>query len=171
MDLVFGIIFNLLLISVAFAAASFAPWVPIRRKDLERVVRLADLKPGETFYDLGCGDGRIVFAVAKRTQAKAIGVELAFPFYAVCILRKWLTRSRAQFLWRNLFKVNLADADVIYVFGMPKSLAKKFKEKAEKECKKGARVISYVFPIEGWTPVLRDRPTEKDMMIYSYVIS
>ena len=170
MHFVFGLILNLLLISVGIAAVSFAPWVPMRRKDVARVVRLANLKRGEVFYDLGCGDGRTVFAVAKQTEAVAIGIELAFPLYLFCLIRKWLTRSRAQFMWRNLFKVSMAKADVIYVFGMPKTLAKKFKDKVERECKPGTRILSYVFMVEGWTPVNKDRPTDKDSSIYTYVI-
>ena len=67
-----------------------------------------------------------------------------------------------------MFKLNLKNADVVFVFGMPKTLAKKFKEKVERECKPGARIISYVFPVEGWTPVVKDRPTDKDMTIYLY---
>jgi cyclopropane fatty-acyl-phospholipid synthase-like methyltransferase len=37
---------------------------------------LADLKPGEVFFDLGAGDGRTVIMAAKEFGARAVGVEL-----------------------------------------------------------------------------------------------
>ncbi|MEK7105567.1 MAG: hypothetical protein AAB865_02710 [Patescibacteria group bacterium] len=165
------IIIILILISFAIAAVSFAPWVPARKKDLKRVVHLANMQPGEVFYDFGCGDGRTVFAIAKETQATAIGVELALPLYLFCRIKKFLTKSRAQFRFGNLFKMSFKDADVIYVFGMPKPLAKRFKEKVETECKPGTRILSYVFEVDGWTHTLKEKPSEDDMVIYYYVLS
>jgi cyclopropane fatty-acyl-phospholipid synthase-like methyltransferase len=41
---------------------------------VEAALDLAELKPGETFVDLGFGDGRMLFAAAKR-GAVAMGVE------------------------------------------------------------------------------------------------
>lgn len=43
------------------------------------------------------------------------------------------------------FKKDFADFDIIYLFGMPESIAKKILPKFEKEAKKGTRLISYVF--------------------------
>ena len=170
MHLVLILFLNFLLLSVAIAAVSFAPWIPMRRRDVGRIVQLAKLQPHEVFYDLGCGDGRTVLAVAKETMATAIGVELAFPLFAVCKIRQWLGGSKARFYWRNLFKINLADANVIYVFGMPRNLADRFKNKLKSECKPGTRVLSYVFPIEGWTVLSTDKPGQKDMVIYLYQV-
>lgn len=157
--------------TTGIAAASFAPWVPMRKKDLARALKLADLQPGEVFYDLGCGDGRVVLEAAKIDGVKAVGVELAMPMYVICLLRKVLSKSRARFRYGNLFHQSLADADVIYVFGMPASLADRLKKKIEAECRPGTRIISYVFLITGWTPESHDRPTETDNSLYRYIIS
>ena len=35
------------------------------------------MKSGDTVYDLGCGDGRILITAAKRFNAKGVGVELS----------------------------------------------------------------------------------------------
>ena len=54
-----------------------APYVPSPAPVVERMLTLADLKPGETVYDLGCGDGRIVIMAAQDFHAKGVGVEIS----------------------------------------------------------------------------------------------
>jgi len=161
----------LLLLSMAFASSSFAPWVPIWKKDLPRVFKLADLKPGEIFYDLGCGDGKTVFYANKHYKANAIGLEIAIPMYFLCKFKHALKRNKnVLFKYKNLFLENLEQADVVYFFGMPKKLNKKLKHKLEKELRPGTRVISYVFPIQGWDHVKECKPKQGDISIYLYKI-
>ncbi len=165
------IIFILLLflITTGIAAYSFAPWVPAWKKDLPRIFALADLKQGEKFYDLGCGDGKTVIYAAKNFSAQAIGVELALPLFLYCKVKQlFLQNKKLRFKYGNLFKQDLSDANVIYVFGTPRTLQDKFKQKLTKELRQGTRVISYTFPIAGWEPVKVSKPTEKDIAIYLY---
>ena len=46
-----------------------APFVPTPSKVLQRMIELADIKPGEKVYDLGCGDGRLVIEANRKYQA------------------------------------------------------------------------------------------------------
>lgn len=148
---------------------SFAPWVPAFKKDLPRVFEVAQLQPGEVFYDLGCGDGRTVVYAAEKFGVEATGVELIFPLFVVCKLRQFFSHSKKiQFKNKNLFHEDLSRADVVYVFGIPGTLANKVKEKFQKELKPGARVVSYVFKIEGLTPEVVSKPNPKDNSIYLY---
>jgi SAM-dependent methyltransferase len=160
----------ILLFSCAFAGVSFAVWVPCWNKDLKRIFRLADLKSGETFYDLGCGDGKTVVYAGSNFKVKAIGIELALPLYAVCKLRQLFNLNKnIKFKWKNLFNENLASADVVYFFGTPNPIKFKLKEKLERELKPGARVISYVFSVPGWKPAIVDKPKNNDAPIYLYI--
>lgn len=158
------------LFTMAIAGASLAPWVPSRKKDLKRIFKLTDLKPGEIFYDLGCGDGKLVVYAAKNYKAKAIGLELALPFYLICKVRQLFNKNKNLiFKFKNLFKENLAEADVIYIFAQsPGKLRGKIKQKLENELRPGARVITYAFPVEGWRPDIIDKPSEKDIAVYLY---
>lgn len=159
----------LLLLSSAVAGWSFAPWVPIWSKDLPRVFALAQLKPGEIFYDLGCGNGKTVFYAAQHYAAQAIGIELSLPLWLTCRLRQlWWRIPGVTFRLGNLFRQNLSSADVIYVFGMPEKLQHKLRAKLERELKPGSRVVSYTFPIAGWQEVTKDKPTAKEIAIYLY---
>lgn len=161
----------ILLFTFAWAGKSLAPWVPCRSRDVKRVIEMANLKPGEVFYELGCGDGRVVTAVNKRYGVKSIGLELAILLFIAAKIRQFFNWDKnLQIKYKNLFKEDLSKADVVYVFGMPFSLKDKLRGKLEKELKPGARVISYVFPIMDWEPMKVDKPSEKDLSIYLYKI-
>lgn len=160
---------GLLLITQAWGARTFAPWVPSRKRDLRRVFVLAQLKPGEVFYDLGCGDGRVVLAAAREFGARAVGFEFSVPFYLICKIRQFFNLDRdIEFKFKNFYKADLSQADVLYCFGVPDTLRDNLKPKLTGRLKPGARVISYAFLIEGLTPALVDRPTANDLPIYLY---
>lgn len=156
--------------TLAWAAASFAPWVPARRRDLERIARLAALQPGETLYELGAGNGRVSLALARHfPDSRIVGLELAWPLFALCRARQWLCRTRnVRFRWRNLFRTDLGAADVVYFFGVPKTVTGPLQEKLRRELKPGARVLSYAFELQGWEAEAVDQPTPQDISVYRY---
>src|SRR5262245_66641134 len=52
------------------------PYVPTNEKVVAAMLKLAAVKEGETVYDLGCGDGRIVITAVKDFKAKrGLGVD------------------------------------------------------------------------------------------------
>lgn len=53
------------LVSFAIAGKSMAPWVPTRSKDIQRLLELLHMSPGEKFLEIGSGDGRVSLAVAR----------------------------------------------------------------------------------------------------------
>ncbi len=156
-------------ITLFWATLSLAPWVPSRKRDLKRIFKIADLKPNDTFYDLGCGNGRIIFYANRNFQVKSIGIELALPLFLICKIRQiFHSNENIIFKYKSLFKEDMSKADVIYVFALPKSLEKKLKQKLERELKPGARVISYCFSIKGLKPKIIDKPDQKANSIYLY---
>ncbi|MEM4618327.1 MAG: methyltransferase domain-containing protein, partial [Ignisphaera sp.] len=52
------------------------PWVPTREELLDIIMRLANVKNDDVFYDLGCGDGRVVIRALKEGAKKGICIEL-----------------------------------------------------------------------------------------------
>lgn len=157
----------LVLLPLAVAGISFAPWVPTWTEDIRRALLLAKLQPGEVMMDLGSGDGKAVFLAAKEFGAKAIGIELAWPLWLWSQLRRLWAAGDTKFILGNLFKSDISQADVIYVFGMPNKMKDKLRKKLEHDLKPGARVVSYSFSIPGWQPVLRDKPAGK-LSVYLY---
>jgi len=166
--MIYIIIAILLLSSIVWASVSFAPWIPVRKQDLKRIYTLANLRPGETFIELGSGTGRVLFYIAKKINLKAIGIELGFPLFVFSKIKARLKKIDVKIKLKNFFNENLGSADVVYFFGMPNHITDKLKTKLDKELKPGTRVISYSFPVPGWKPMLIDKPSENDLSIYLY---
>lgn len=154
---------NILLLTLLIVIATFAygglrgaPWVPTRGHDVARFLKLANIKPGQKVYDLGCGDGRMVAAAAKA-GAQAQGFEISLLPFVLAKIRSCFCAARGscKIRYRDFWNVNLGDAAVVYFFLMQKCYPK-LKEKLEHELKPGTKVIAYVWPIEGWTPVALD---------------
>lgn len=170
--IVFSSFIILVLLTMVISGKSFAPWLPSRSRDLSRIFKIINLKENEIFYDLGCGDGRMVFYAAKNYGAKSIGLEIGLPMFFFCRIKQWFIKDKnVVFKYRNLFKEDLSDVDAVYIYGLPDTINCKLKNKFEKELKAGARVISYAFSIKDWIPERVDKPEEKDASIYLYKIS
>lgn len=145
-----------LVFSLTAAAASAAPWLPTYRKDIGRILKLAGLKPGDLFYDLGCGDGRLITA-ASREGARSIGFDFSLLPYILTRLRLAREKTGATIRYRDFFRQDLSQADVVYMFLTPRVMPR-MRDKLRKELRPGAKVISYYFSIPGWKPSAVDRP-------------
>lgn len=156
------------ILTFGYASWRGAPWIPTKADDVKRFLKIADIKPNQKVYDLGCGDGRLVAAAAKE-GAKAEGFEISLLPYFLSKLRLFfLNDNKAKIRYKDFWHSNLSDADIVYFFLMPKAYPK-LKIKFENELKKGAKVISYVWPIKGWEPITVDIVSQKPK-IYIYKI-
>lgn len=160
------------LVTTAISSGSLAPWVPARKKDLARISRLAKIRPGEIFYDLGAGDGRVAFYAARHSAGRIIGVELSLLFYLICLLKLALSGIKnLSFKFKDIYGEDLSGADAVFIFpASRRALKGRLQKKLKQELKPGARVITYVFPIEDWKPAITDKPDKKDIAIYLYII-
>lgn len=165
--IILAIIIFILILTFAYGAVRGAPWVPTWGTDVERFMRLADIKPGQVVYDLGCGDGRLLVAAAQK-GAHAIGYEVSLVPYVIAYARRLLSNNRKNISihFKDFWFTDLADADVVYVFLMQK-IYDKLRVKLEQELRPGTKVIVYVWPIEGWQPVRIDE-TKGQPKLYIY---
>jgi hypothetical protein len=144
-----------------------AGWVPTPRKVVRKMLSLADVGPGDMLYELGSGDGRIIFMAAKEFGAKAVGIEadpLRVLWTLVWIRVKGL-RDQVSVLWGNFYKRDLGEASVVTVY-QSTDINRKLRDKFKRELGPGTRVVSYAFTIEGWEPAKVD---EEDQ-VYLYVM-
>ncbi|MEI6221536.1 MAG: class I SAM-dependent methyltransferase [bacterium] len=157
----------LVLLASFIPGLSVAPFVPTMKKDVKRMVELAEILEGEVAYDLGCGDGRLLLEASKY-KAQIVGVEVAPLMYAWTKLSLVFHRKKIRMILNDLFRVDLREADVIFFFLMPNVLPK-LQEKILRECKKGCRVVSYSFPLEGWDADKVDQLLNR-MPVYRYIV-
>lgn len=133
-----------------------APFVPLEPKVVNRVMEMAAIIPGEIFYDLGSGDGRLVIAAALL-GARAYGVEID-PF-RVWYSRLWIKllglSQRAAIIHKNFFEVDLSKADVVTMY-LLQTTNDQLLAKLKQEIKKGARLVGIAFHLKGWRPVMVD---------------
>lgn len=162
----FILILFIFLGTFAYAGVRAAPWFPTWSRDISRFLKLAEIKPGQKFYDLGCGDGKLVFAAAGA-GAEAVGFEISLLPYLIALSRSFSIKN-SKILFKDFWNQNLSDADIVYIFLTPK-VNPKAKEKLQKELKTGARVIAYAWPIDGWEPVKTDTTPGQPAM-YLYII-
>ncbi len=99
------------------------------------------------YYDLGSGDGETVLAAASAGW-KATGIELNSTLWGISSIRRILSpqsiRGKSNFIWANMWKQQISDADAVMIFGV-KPLMAKVAKKIETECKPGTYVMSYRF--------------------------
>lgn len=154
-----------ILLTAVYSLVRGIGWVPTWQKDLDRFLNLADIKPGQKVYDLGCGDGRLVIAAAQH-GAQAIGIEISILPFGAALFRKLWSRSKAQIKFGDFWRVDLNQADVVYFFLIPR-IYSELKQKLEQELKPGSKVIAYVWPIPGWSANKVDKqPGQPDMYLY-----
>jgi predicted RNA methylase len=130
-----------------------APFVPSPVPVVQRMLQLAELKPGEVLFDLGAGDGRSVIMAAKAFSARAVGVELREDLAkkALSVIHENGLTDRVTIVNGDMFNVNLTSADVVFLY-LTTSANEKIRPKLETELKEGVRVVSHDYEIVGWKP-------------------
>jgi ubiquinone/menaquinone biosynthesis C-methylase UbiE len=150
---------------------SLAPFVASPPNVVERMLELAELKPGETLYDLGCGDARIVMLAAQKFGAKAVGVELDDGRYKDCTNRVKDSKleDKVRIVHGNALDVNMSDADVVTLYLLT-SANERLRPNLERDLRPGARVVSHDFSMPGWKPLRTEeiRETWGSHTIYVY---
>jgi hypothetical protein len=64
-------------------------------------------------------------------------------------------QGKAHVHWGNLHRFNFADADVVTVYLM-QGTNQKLKDRLERNLRPGARVVSHLYSMSGWTPIALD---------------
>lgn len=167
-----GVLLLLLIYFISLVISDFfgVPFVPTTHSSVDKIFDAVKLKKKDVFIDLGCGDGRTVFYVAKKYGCKAIGIEMnpLLNWYAR-IQKKIFKTNKVEFRRANIYKTVLSEVSVIYMFLFPETI-EKLKPKFLKECSPGTRIISHGFKVKNFEKHLTEYRESKPFSTYYYTI-
>lgn len=149
------------LLALSWFAGSDAPFVTSNDTKIRELLKIIGIKKNQVFYELGSGDGRVVF-IAASLGGKAIGIEQSW-------IRVWYARFLAQknnmkntfFIHGNVFDRNYFPADYVYIFLLPDAVDR-LETKLTKELKKGAIIITQTFHFKKLRPYKKIDLTGKE---------
>ena len=170
---IFMLLFSIIVLFVISSAflgflITRVPFVPTYKSDVQFIVDKLKISSKDTFYDLGSGNGKVVFLVEKLSGAKTKGFEQTLWTNWWAKLRKMLTGSKAEFSGHNFFKENWSGANIIYCYLYP-PLMGKIQEKFKSEMKPGSLAVVRDFPFPDM-PYRDKYYMPKDHEIYVYQI-
>ena len=153
----FIILFIIGLLWIFVPALYGLPPVPTNQNRIRKALRLADLQPDETIYDLGAGDGRVLLIAAREFNAKAVGIEIGPVQGALIWLRVVASGfgNKIQVKWGNYLKADLSHADVVFLYATSKEVLR-VASYLEKQMKPGSRLVSISADFPEWEPSTMD---------------
>jgi len=133
---------------------NLAPYVTSPEHAVDKMLEMANLKSGETLYDLGCGDGRILIAAAERYKVKAVGIEISDHLAKTAAekVKKAGLQSQVKVVHGNFMHTDLSGADVVTLY-LATTANESLRPNLERYLRPNTRVVSYDYPIPGWKPV------------------
>ncbi len=117
------ILFSIILAFFLSRRLSPIPYFPSNREDIPLIVKSLKLKNHQTVYDLGAGDGVVIFAAArtafgKKLNTKFIAVEinpfLLFYMYVVRLFHP--NRKKIEINRRDIFTMNFSVKKNVTIF-------------------------------------------------------
>src|SRR5258705_2770849 len=129
------------------------PFVVSPPEVVDRMLRLAEPKPGEYLIDLGSGDGRIVIEAAKRYRTRGLGVDLDPRLVKLASdkARAAGVESLARFQVQDFFELDLRGANIVTAYLLPEVNLKLMPRLLE-QLKPGARIVTHDYDMGPWQP-------------------
>lgn len=172
-----------LLATVAAVISWYVYWDATRTKEpqvifastppdaVDKMLEMAEVTKDDVVYDLGCGDGRIVIAAAKKYGCRAVGVELR-PEVVEQARRNAADAGVADLVeirQADILTTDFSDATVVAIYLLPDfnlQLRPKFNQ-----LKTGSRVVSYMFKMPGVPPKEKAqwKHREEERTVYLWV--
>jgi hypothetical protein len=142
----------------ATAQERFSIFVPSEQDNVERMLKLAQLRDDDVVVDLGSGDGRIVLTAAKMNRKlRGFGVDIDPKLVAEsnAAAREAGVADRVKFLHQNAFDADLRDATVIAMWFWPE-MQRMMRHTILAQARPGTRVVTNLWDMGSWPPDATD---------------
>lgn len=122
-----------------------APYVPTRRRQREAALDLLALGKGQTLIDLGCGDGAMLIAAARR-GLYAVGYEINPVLVVIARLRARRYGKRVRVIYGNFWNKEWPPADGVFVF-LTDRYMERLHDAMQARFKKPVKLVTYGFSV------------------------
>ncbi|MDZ4798980.1 MAG: class I SAM-dependent methyltransferase [Bryobacteraceae bacterium] len=152
---------------------TLAPYVLSPQPIVDKMLELANIKPGDLVYDLGCGDGRILITAAQRYKAHGVGIEISPKLVEMtsALVKRLGLQEQVEIRLGNILEVKFSDADVVTLY-LETNSNEMLRPAMEKQLRPGTRVVSHDFEVRGWktAKVEKIHAYNRNHTIYLYEI-
>jgi cyclopropane fatty-acyl-phospholipid synthase-like methyltransferase len=141
-----GVLLLCWILGPAAAGQSLAPYLATPDDVVDRMLALANTSSGDTVYDLGCGDGRIPIAAAKKYGAHGVGLDIDPKLVALAKANAKAAgvETLVEFRVENVLDADISHATVVTLYLLSSS-NERLRPKLQQQLKPGARVVSHAF--------------------------
>ena len=124
-------------------ARNQAVFVPLSRKTINEMLRMADPGPGDWLFDLGSGDGRVVIAAAKNYGTQAVGIEKSrlLAWLSKRAIKRNGVQDKVRIVNADFFAEDLSEASVVTAY-LSRKTNRRLEPKLRRELKEGTRILS-----------------------------
>jgi SAM-dependent methyltransferase len=128
------------------AAQNLAPYIPTPEDVVDRMLSLAKVTKDDVVYDLGCGDGRIPIAAARKYGARGVGLDIDQKLIDVAKsnARAAGVEGLVQFHLQNVLEADVSSATVVTLYLLSSS-NERLRPMLLRQLKPGARIVSHAF--------------------------
>lgn len=118
-----------------------------------RLFQISELRAGDVFYDLGCGDGRVVVEAVKMfgLRGKGVDIDPARIIQSRERASKAGVADKTTFLNESFFDTDFTDATVVFAF-LNNTLNKALRPRFLRLLKPGSRIIMHTHDMGDWQP-------------------
>lgn len=157
----------LLACAPALAQGQDVPFLESPDYVVDTMLELAEVQPEDIVYDLGSGDGRIVFAAASRHGCRGVGIEIDAELVS-------LSKGTAvgagldglvTFRQGDLFEADFSEATVVMLY-LWEEVNRRLAPLLVEQLAPGTRVVSHRFEIPDWRPIASRRVGGREVFLY-----
>lgn len=154
-------------------APQLAPYVPTGHDVVDRMLSLANVQKSDFVVDLGCGDGRIPIAAAKKYGASGLGVDIDPVRIAEANANAKAAgvQHLVEFRLQDALKTDVTSATVVTTFLLSASNLR-LRPILTKQLKPGSRIVTNTFSMGDWAPAKSDTFVDAEgrtRTVYLYV--
>jgi cyclopropane fatty-acyl-phospholipid synthase-like methyltransferase len=134
-------------------------YVPTADEVIEKMFEMGKVNKNDVIFDLGCGDGRILFMAAKKFGSHGVGIDLNPERIreAMDQAKKYDVGTKVEIRFGDALKVkDISDATVVVMYMFPEFMDLWFPI-AQEKLKPGTRILSHDY---SWTKGWEAKQTE-----------